>query len=96
MERVLSISPPRITSRRDGLVTIHSALERLVGGLFGCRHRRMSWPITRDGQTYRACLKCGICRGFDPETWKTFGSFYRRDQPDRRDLHYPTKAYERY
>jgi hypothetical protein len=96
MERVLSISSPRIASRQDGLVTILPALQRLVGGVLGCCHRRMSWPITRDGQTYRACLKCGICRGFDPKTWKTFGSFYRWDQPDRRDLLYPTKAYERY
>ena len=79
MERVLSISQPRIASRRDGLVTIRPALERLVGGVLGCWHRRMSWPITRDGQTYRACLKCGICRSFDPETWKSFGPFYYRD-----------------
>ena len=78
MERVLSISQPRISSHREDLGTIVSAPERLRGSLFGCWHRRMSWPITRDGQTYRTCLKCGMCRGFDPKTWKTFGSFYRR------------------
>jgi hypothetical protein len=79
MQRVLSISQPHITSHRDGLGTIVVALERLGGRLFGCRHRRMGWSITRDGQTYRACMKCGIRRSFDPKTWKTFGSFYRRD-----------------
>ena len=79
MQRVLSISQPQTTSQRDDLVTILSAPERLLGTLFGCWHRRMSWPITRDGQTYRACLKCGVRRNFDTKTWKTFGSFYRRD-----------------
>jgi hypothetical protein len=79
MERVLSISQPRIASRRDGLVTSRPALERLVGGVLGCWHRRMSWPITRDGQTYRVCAKCGICRSFDPKAWKSFGPFYYRD-----------------
>ena len=80
MERVVSISQPQITSpQRDGLVTILSVPQRLLGGVFGCWHRRMGWPMTRDGQTYRACLKCGMRRKFDPNTWKTFGSFYRRD-----------------
>ena len=79
MQRVLEISQPQVRSQRDGLVTTLSALERLLGTLFGCWHRRMSWPITRDGQTYRACLKCGVRRRFDAKTWKTFGSFYRRD-----------------
>jgi hypothetical protein len=79
MERVLSISQPQITSERDRLVTILSAPERFVGSVFRCWHRRMGWPITRDGQTYRACLKCGMRRSFDPKTWKTTGPFYRRD-----------------
>lgn len=79
MQRVLSVSQPQMTSQRDGLVTILSAPQRILGTLFGCWHRRMSWPITRDGQTYRACLKCGVRRSFDAKTWKTFGSFYRHD-----------------
>ena len=79
MERVLSISPPQITSHRDNALTNRYALARLVGSLFGCKHRRMSWPITHGRQTYRTCVKCGMCRSFDPKTWKTFGSFYYRD-----------------
>ena len=90
MERVLSISQLPLRSQRDGIPqlpvrsqrgfgTILSAFEVRVGSLFRCGHRRMGWPITRDGQTYRACLKCGMRRGFDPKTWKTFGSFYLRD-----------------
>jgi hypothetical protein len=80
MERVLSIAQPKIAAQRESLVTTTlSAPERLVGSLFRCWHRRMGWPITRDGQTYRACLKCGMRRSFDPKTWKTFGPYYRRD-----------------
>ena len=79
MERVLSISPTQITAQRDDLVTTLPAGERLVGSLFRCWHRRLGWPMTRDGRTYRACLKCGMRRSFDTKTWKTFGPFYRRD-----------------
>jgi len=79
MERVESIAPPQITSHQDGLVTFLSAPERLMGSLFRCWHRRMGWPLTRDGLTYRACLKCGMRRGFNPKTWKTFGPYYRSD-----------------
>jgi hypothetical protein len=79
MERVLSISQPQITPHRDGLIPIHTAVNRVRVSLFGCWHRRMGWPITRDRQTYRVCLRCGMCRSFDPKTWKTFGPFYRRD-----------------
>ena len=73
MERVLSILQPPITSHGDGFAAIRDVPDRLVGRLFGCWHRRLSWPITRDRQTYRACL----CRSFDPKTWQTFGPFYR-------------------
>ena len=79
MQRILSIAQPQMTSQPDDLVSILSVLKRILGNPFGCWHRRMSWPITRDGQTYRSCLKCGVRRSFDAKTWKTFGSFYRRD-----------------
>ena len=79
MERVLSISQLPVRSQRGRTVTIRSAFELCLGSLFRCAHRRMGWPVTRDGQTYRACLQCGMRRSFDPETWKTFGSFYLRD-----------------
>jgi hypothetical protein len=79
MQSVVSIRQPQMTSRRDGLATIPSALKRLVERLFGCWQHDMSRPIIRNGQTSRACLKCGVRRSFDTERWKTFGSFYRRD-----------------
>jgi hypothetical protein len=79
MQRVASIRQPQMGSQRDGLATIPSALKRFGVRLFGCWHHNMSRPITRKGQTTRACVKCGVRRSFDTESWKTFGSFYRRD-----------------
>jgi hypothetical protein len=50
---------------------------RLVSKLWSCWHRRMSRPFTRDGRTYRVCLRCGVQRHFDLEQWTTTGSYYR-------------------
>jgi|GEM_PF-1359315 len=45
-----------------------------------CWHRRMSRPFTRDGETYRVCLRCGIHRRFDLDVWKTKGSYYYEEK----------------
>lgn len=44
--------------------------------IFGCHHRALSRPFTHGKQTYIACLKCGMHREFDLETWTPSGSFY--------------------
>ena len=44
--------------------------------LFGCWHARMSKPITMDGETYKYCLRCGVRRRYDLETFETTGGFY--------------------
>jgi hypothetical protein len=49
----------------------------LISKIWSCWHRRMSRPFTRDGKTYRVCLRCGVHRRFDLEQWKTKGSYYR-------------------
>lgn len=36
-----------------------SRFSRLWQAVFGCRHSRTTFPITRDNRTYVACLKCG-------------------------------------
>lgn len=41
-----------------------------------CWHRSMSRPFTRDGETYRVCLRCGVHRRFDLDAWKTKGAYY--------------------
>jgi len=50
---------------------------RLVSKIWSCWHRHMSRPFTRDGETYRVCLRCGVHRHFDLEAWKTKGAYYR-------------------
>ncbi|HQU86539.1 MAG TPA: hypothetical protein PKY59_25635 [Pyrinomonadaceae bacterium] len=44
--------------------------------LFGCGHQDLSRPFSQGKSGYRVCLHCGARRHFDPETLKTFGSFY--------------------
>lgn len=41
-----------------------------------CRHRTMSRPFTRDGDSYTVCVRCGMRRSFDIQTWKATGPFY--------------------
>lgn len=48
----------------------------LIGSIFGCWHRDMSRPLTRNGETYRACLDCGARRQFNPCTWELNGPYY--------------------
>lgn len=50
---------------------------RLISKIWSCWHRQMSRPFTRDGETYRACLRCGVQRRFDLDAWKTKGAYYR-------------------
>jgi hypothetical protein len=48
----------------------------LISRIFSCWHRRMSRPFTRDGETYRVCLRCGMQRQFDLAAWQTRGGYY--------------------
>ncbi len=47
-----------------------------VSRVFSCWHLRLSRPITRSRETYRACLRCGMHRSFDLTDWKSRGRFY--------------------
>jgi hypothetical protein len=53
--------------------------------IFGCWHREMSRPFTRDGQAHRVCLECGAQRRFNVETWEMVGSYYY-DKPAAKNL----------
>ena len=79
MQQVISITQPQLAQQRDLVGVLFSALERQASGLARCWHRRLSWPMTRDGETVRRCLKCGMCRRFDPHSWKTIGPFFLGD-----------------
>jgi hypothetical protein len=41
----------------------------------GCWHRKMSWPVTVQGCSYRVCLGCGIKRLFDEPTFTSYGPY---------------------
>jgi hypothetical protein len=52
-------------------------IEKLVNALFGCRHKRLTRPITpvhkpgtRSGDSYVACLECGKQFHYDPQTMR--------------------------
>lgn len=47
-----------------------------IAKLFGCWHEDISRPFVEGKTAYRACLKCGARKQFDPKNLKTFGSFY--------------------
>jgi hypothetical protein len=56
--------------------TYVNSLKYSVSRVFGCWHLQMSRPITHGRESYRCCLRCGMRRSFDPQTWKASGRFY--------------------
>ncbi|MDQ6786997.1 MAG: hypothetical protein M3033_09340 [Acidobacteriota bacterium] len=48
----------------------------LMSKLFGCGHRDLSRPFSKEKVGYRSCLKCGAVKQFNLETLETFGGFY--------------------
>jgi len=65
--------------------TVHHLIDKL-SWLFRCWHRKMSRPFTRDGQTFRVCLRCGMRRDFDLDAWKMTGDYYYgRDLSEHRE-----------
>jgi hypothetical protein len=55
---------------------LNNAAQRLVVRLFGCWQHDLSRPFTRNGKTYRVCVKCGLSRDFNLNTWQTEGASY--------------------
>ena len=55
---------------------LNSAAQRLAQRLLGCWRHNLSRPFTFQGRTYRVCMKCGLSRNFNLETWKTYGASY--------------------
>jgi hypothetical protein len=48
----------------------------LFAKLFGCWHNNISRPFVQGKTAYRSCLQCGARKQFNPQTLKTYGSFY--------------------
>ena len=53
-----------------------SATWNWLGNVFGCPHKEMSRPFSRQGETFRVCITCGARRQFDARKWSMQGSFY--------------------
>lgn len=43
---------------------------RLLRWLFWCRHKRLTFPVTRNLRTYVVCLNCGEEFGYDWQEMK--------------------------
>lgn len=65
MQRASTLSTPYPARTPGRAWNLGASLRSAVRRVFWCRHSLMSRPFTRDGRTYRVCLKCGKCRDFD-------------------------------
>jgi len=65
----------------DACVVLSDSLVKMRGvvtRIFGCWHRNMSLPLSRDKESYRTCVACGARRRFDLEQWVMVGPFYHQ------------------
>ena len=62
---------------RSGFITgCVSRVKNVFRRVFGCWHRHMSLPFTRERETYRTCVNCGARRRYDLDRWRMIGPFY--------------------
>jgi len=87
---------PRTVEPRQHPLRFLRILRYFIPPFFICWHRKMSRPFTRDGETYRVCLRCGIRRKFDLKRWQTTGSYYRPpDRPNQNEsVEAPKRRYQ--
>ncbi len=71
MEKAASFSPQK---------------QNIINRFLGCWHLKMSRPTTKNEVTYQYCLKCGMRRNYDLETFRASGSFYSAPISD--DIYY--------
>jgi hypothetical protein len=82
MELTETLSP-EMTFKTAGQFGHH--FKAAYARLFGCWHREMSRPITRNRKTYCVCLDCGARRAFDTEQWKMVGPYFCEIPPQTED-----------
>ena len=58
----------------------------IIARIFGCKHSRLSKPVTTKNITYRFCPNCGIRRRYDLESFKAVGSYYY--PADKKELYH--------
>lgn len=76
MQSVAVLNEQMINDHADRSRTLNNAAQRLVVRLLGCWQHELSRPFTRNGKTYRVCVKCGLSRDFNLNTWETHGASY--------------------
>lgn len=67
-----------ITEREKMENVINSTVQKqsVIKRIFGCWHLKLSRPTTTNNTTYRYCVKCGMRRNYDLETFELKGGFY--------------------
>ena len=78
MQSIATINEQMIAAEKERSRVLNDAAKRLVQRLLGCWQHDLSRPFTRQGKSYRVCLKCGMSKDFNLDTWKTHGRFYSR------------------
>ena len=76
MQAEAIISQHVLTKHSEGNLLNFTA-QRVVNRVFGCWVHDLGRPFTSNGRTYRVCVKCGMGRRFDTNTWKTYGPYHR-------------------
>jgi hypothetical protein len=76
MQSVAVLNEKMVDDHAERSRALTDVAQRLVVRLFGCWQHDLSRPFTRDGKTYRVCMKCGLSRDFDLNTWETHGASY--------------------
>jgi len=76
MEATLGTLEHYSNEDRRRIADITKGLGSWLVGIFGCTHKQMSRPFSRQGENYRVCIGCGAHRRFDPQTWDSRGPFY--------------------
>jgi hypothetical protein len=76
MEATLGTLEHYSNEDRRRIADIIKGLGSWLVGIFGCAHKQMSRPFSRQGENYRVCIGCGAHRRFDPQTWDSRGPFY--------------------
>ncbi len=74
-----SVDPGKTKSKARWFLPVTIAATGIAGFAVlvtrGCWHRKMSWPVTVQGCSYRVCLGCGIKRLFDEPTFTSYGPY---------------------
>ena len=75
MQSYAVLNQQRIREHAERTRALNDAAQRVLQRLFGCWQHDLSRPFTYDGKTYRVCVKCGLSRNFNVNTWKTYGGY---------------------